>query len=178
MLDYLMVYHTEQGFDLPSLLNDDYFRAIKLLYNNKHYVSAMKLLMSFLDTVGYLEFGDRHGNFLLWLAAYADLSQVGVTAEELWELRNSLLHMTNLDSRKVKARKVQRLLFYVGIPPSDFPTGDEEGKYFGLWQFIQCILEAMSRYCASFNAEPSKSTTFFKRYDRIISDTRYFKIHL
>ena len=89
-----------------------------------------------------------------------------------------MLHMTNLDSRKVKARTVQRLLFYVGIPPDDFPTGDAEGKYFGLWQFIQCVTEAMSRYCASFNAEPSKTTTFFERYDRIISDTRYLEVQL
>jgi len=34
---------------LPALINDDYFLAIKLTYNAKHYVSSMKLLLSALD---------------------------------------------------------------------------------------------------------------------------------
>jgi hypothetical protein len=28
------------GFDLPRLINDDYFEAIRLLFNRSHYVSS------------------------------------------------------------------------------------------------------------------------------------------
>ena len=42
---------------------------------------------------------------LLWLNEYYDLATVGVTAGEFCELRSSLIHMTNLDSRKVHAEK-------------------------------------------------------------------------
>lgn len=176
MLDYLKVYLKGAEFDLPQLLNDDYFLAIKLLFNNKRYVSAMKLLLSFIDTVAYLEFDDTPGNFQRWLNTYADLDQVGITADELWELRNSMLHMTTFDSRKVKSRQTRRLSFYVGAPPSDFPTEDAEGKYFGFYQLIECVAAALGKYCASFNAEPSKSTVFFERYDQIISDVRYMEV--
>lgn len=178
MKDYLFEYHTPEGFDILRLFNDGYFLAIKLLYNNRRYVSATKLLMSAIDTVAYLDFGDSAGNFSAWLDTYADLQSLNVSSEEVWELRNSLVHMTNLDSRKVLSGKVQRLQFYVGFPPANFPTGDGETKYFGLWQFIQCIGVALQRFAESFNNEPKKFENFFSRYDRIISDTRYFEIEL
>ena len=48
--------------------------------------------MTFIDSAGFLEFGDTGDNtFVKWLNAYADLTAVGVTAEELWEHRNALL---------------------------------------------------------------------------------------
>jgi len=34
MVDYLDAYVTEGGFDIPQLLHDDYFPAIRLLFNN------------------------------------------------------------------------------------------------------------------------------------------------
>lgn len=51
MEDYLESYTSSDGFDMPKLLNDDYFNAIKLLFNSKYYVSCMKLIVSFIDTV-------------------------------------------------------------------------------------------------------------------------------
>lgn len=109
MKNYLLEYMKPNGFDLPRLLNDDYFNAIRLLWNNKQYVSVMKLLLSFLDTVAYLDSGDTPGNFQKWLNNYADITSLDVTADELWELRNSLLHMTNSDSRKVARGEVRRI---------------------------------------------------------------------
>lgn len=178
MDDYLFAYQKGNNFDLPALFNDDYLRAIKLLWNNKHYVSAMKLLMSTLDTVGYLEFGDKPGSFQAWLTDYANLGELGVTADELWELRNSLLHMTNLDSRRVVSGKVSRLMFYIGQLPEGHPPGDEEAKYLGMWQLIQCVAQAMSAYCNSFNVDPAKFRTFAERYDRVISDVRYLEFEV
>lgn len=61
--DYLESYLTENGFDFPRLFNDDFFDAIRLAYNHRRYVSSLKLLVSFIDTAAYLEFGDTPGNF-------------------------------------------------------------------------------------------------------------------
>ena len=175
MDDYVFTYRKGSNFDLPALFNDDYFRAVKLLWNNKHYVSAMKLLLSAVDTFGYLEHGDMPCSFQAWLTEYADLSELGVTADELWELRNSLLHMTNLDSRRVASGKVRRLMFYVGQLPESYPLEDAEAKYLGMWQLIQSVAQAMGMWCNSFNLNPAKSGIFFERYDRVISDARHLK---
>lgn len=176
MRDWLVDYHTDAGFDLPRLLNDDCFLAIKLLLNNQHCVSAMKLLMSALDTIAYLEFGDTPGSFQAWLNAYADLSFLGATADELWELRNSLLHMTNLDSRKVSAGKIRRLMFYFGHLPNGFPTEDARAKYMSIWKLIECVDEAFAKYCESFNNNAAKFEIFVARYDKIVSDKRYVEL--
>jgi hypothetical protein len=95
-VDYFGKYFNSQGFDFPSLINDDFLAPIRLLYQNKHYVSATKLLMTFIDSIGYVEYGDTVDNpFIKCLVTYADLTSVGVSPEELWEHRNSLLHMSS-----------------------------------------------------------------------------------
>lgn len=55
MEDYLVKYTTPEGFDVPRLINDDFFLAIKLLFNSGLYVSASKLLLSFIDSIAYVE---------------------------------------------------------------------------------------------------------------------------
>jgi hypothetical protein len=172
-VDYLPRYLTDDGFDLPSLLNDDYFLAIKLLFNNSYYVSATKLLISFIDTIGSIEFGDDGSNtFVRWLDTYVDLTPVGITAEELWEHRNSLLHMTNLDSRKVLAGKVKRLSCYVGTLPKGFPSEGQDQKYFNLQTLIHAVAAGMSIWAATFNTHRNKFETFVRRYDLVVSDNR------
>jgi len=173
MIDYLEHYTTDRGFDISNLINDDYFLSIKLLYNNRHYVSAAKLLFSFIDTIAYLEFGDISKNFQKWLDCYADLNSVGVNSSELWEMRNSLLHMTNPDSRQVLSGRVRRLVFYVGNLSESAPTEDETAKYFSLNDLIDAIISALQRWFLSFNENRSKMEDFIIRYDRILSDTRY-----
>ena len=42
MVDWLEKYTSEAGFDFSRLINDDYFLAIKLLYNNRYFVSCKK----------------------------------------------------------------------------------------------------------------------------------------
>jgi len=170
MVDYLKAYVHDGKFDIPALINDDYFKAIKLLFNEQHYVSAAKLLMSFLDTIAFIELGDVRGSFVTWLQKYADLRSVGVTAEELWEFRNGLLHMTNLHSRAVIAGRVDRLVFFVGnISPLAAPKGE---KYFKLKELIDAIVGAISRWIQSYNDDRSKIVDFVSRYDLTISDSR------
>lgn len=102
-IDYIGTFFTDEGFDFTGLLNADFFEPIRILFRAEHYVSATKLLVVAIDSVAYVEFGDGERNpFVAWLYRYANLGPIGVTPEELWEQRNSLLHMSNLDSRKVK----------------------------------------------------------------------------
>lgn len=132
MIDYLKAYVQDGGFDLPRLINDDYFKAIKLLYNAGHYVSCAKLLMSFINTVAFIDLGDVPRNFVRWLELYAVLTPIGVTAEELWEFRNGLLHMTNLSSRSVVRGTTAPLIMYVGNVPQGFRGSSNREKYFNL----------------------------------------------
>ncbi len=73
MTDYLQKYMTPNGFDVPALLNNDYFGAIKLTFNEKYYVSCVKLIVSFIDTISYLEYGDDRGIFIKWLNEFCEL---------------------------------------------------------------------------------------------------------
>jgi hypothetical protein len=172
MDDYLEKYMTSEGVDLPRLINNDYFEAIKLLFNNKQYVSCMKLLASSIDTLAFIEYGDSHNNFINWLNEYSDIKSVGITSSQLWELRNSILHMSNLDSRRVLDGKEKRISFCVAksgyVPETDF-----ENQYFNLMDLIEVIAQAISKWIASYNETPSKRTIFIERYDRIISDDRH-----
>jgi hypothetical protein len=178
-VEYLQKYLTDKGFDLPRLLNDDFFQPIRLLFNHGHYVSATKLLMNFIDSVGFIELGDTGENtFLKWLGAYAELTDLDVTGEELWEHRNSLLHMSNLDSRKVISGKVKRLMSYVGTLPPGFSSETVEAKYYNLFALIQVLAVACSRWSESYNHDRDKFEKFLDRYDLIVSDNRLLRIDL
>ncbi len=171
--DYLTHYMSEEGFDMSRLINDDYLVAIKLLYNNGHYVSALKLLMSFIDTLAFLEFDDTSRNFQRWLDQYVDLSDLEIVPDELWEMRNSLLHMTNSDSRKVRKGVVKRLMFYIGTLTKGLPSESDEAKYFELMALIRAVAYGVDKWANSYNIERSKFQSFVDRYDRIVSDSRY-----
>ena len=176
MADYLEAYTTPDGFDMPRLLNDDYFNAIRLLFNAKHYVSCMKLIVSFIDTIAYIELGDVHGSFVQWLKEYASLEKLGITEQQLWENRNSVLHMSNLDSRKVLSGKERRISFCVArsgyVPNPDLAT-----QYFNLKDLIDEIAQALSQWIKTYQDSPNKMVSFIERYDRVISDSRYAITH-
>lgn len=171
MADYLEAYITPDGFDMPRLLNDDYFKAIKLLFNANHYVSCMKLLVSFIDTIAYLELGDVSGNFVQWLRKYASIEKLGITEQQLWELRNSILHMSNLDSKKVLSGKEKRISFCVARS-GYIPNPDLDTQYFNFKDLIDEIAQALSRWIKTFQDNPDKMLVFIERYDRVISDSR------
>ncbi|MEX3843190.1 hypothetical protein [Paraburkholderia sp. BR10882] len=177
MDDYLFKYIDEEAgtFNMPALIHDDYFKAIRLLFNNQHFISCLKLLMSFLDTIAYVEFGDRAPRetpvFIDWLRTFADPDPVGATPEELWEFRNSLLHMSNLESRKVAAGKVARLTPYVGAQDHP-PSTDPMVKYINVNRLIEAVAAAIQRWIVSYNDHPEKMRTFVQRYDRVVSDDR------
>lgn len=172
MADYLELYTTPDGFDMSRLLNDDYFNAIRLLFNEKHYVSCMKLIVSFIDTVSYLEFGDVSGGFTQWLKKYASLEKLGITEQQLWEHRNSVLHMSNLDSRKVLAGKEKRISFCVA-KSGYVPNSNLDIQYFNLKDLIDEIAQGLAAWAKTLQESQNKMVIFIERYDRVISDARH-----
>lgn len=170
--DYLAIYVDNQGFHFTQLIHDDYFKAIKMLFNNGLYVSCAKLLMSCIDSMAYVEFGDVKGNFERWLEEYSDLSRCGITPAELWEFRNSLLHMTNLNSRKVRRGETSGIIPFIGGVqhlPSIHPSLPKPSN---LYILLQEIGSAICRWGESYNHDKDKLLKFIERYDETISDSR------
>ncbi|MER8995576.1 hypothetical protein [Mesorhizobium sp. M0678] len=169
MDDWLLKYRDGDALDLPRLIHDDYFLAVKLTFNAKLYVSSLKLLLSCIDSISYVEFGDQKTpSFIDWLDKYADLSKVGITSEELWELRNGVLHMTNLSSRQVTRKKVRRISIRIG---GEGETADGI-HYFNFFALIQVFAAALESWLGSYNDDREKFATFVERYDKTISDSR------
>jgi hypothetical protein len=170
MDDWILKYMKDGGLQLSQLIHDDYFEAIKITFNAKLHVSAMKLLLSAIDSLAYIEFGEEKINvFIKWMDVYADLKPLGITSEELWELRNGLLHMTNLDSRAVNKKKVRRISFHVGAKP--FYERDSI-HYFSFYELLMEVGRAHVRWLETYNVDFGKRVEFVSRYDQIISDSR------
>lgn len=173
-VDWLIHYTKNDGIDIPSLINDDYLKAIKLLYSNELYVSAMKLLLTCIDSLAYIEFGSDRGAFVKWMKEYADLSTILITPEELWELRNGLLHMSNLHASKVVQRKVRRVSFYVNSKEKSFKGFEEENIfYFDFRGLIDVYINGVKKWLKSYNTDRDKFPKFVERYDQTVSDSRF-----
>lgn len=173
MIDWLEKYRNGNEIDLVRLIHDDYFIAIKLTYNEGLYVSSMKLLLSCIDSLSYIEYGNvkKPHPFIGWLDTYADLSSIGVSSSELWELRNGILHMTNISSAKVRDNKVRRVSFKVG--GDRLTSVDADGIcYFHFYSLICVFSEAVKRWIESYNNDRDKMSKFVERYDETISDSR------
>ncbi|MHC1671698.1 hypothetical protein ACODUM_02440 [Stenotrophomonas maltophilia] len=173
MVDWFGKYFTESGFRFTDLIHDDYFVAIRLTYQKGLFVSSMKLLLSCIDSLSYVEYGDLRDppSFVRWLKAYADLRPLGITPEELWELRNGLLHMTNLNSTNVRKSSVRRISFRVGQSGTVLPdTGSI--YFFEFRALIDAVGHAIGRWANSYSVEREKITKFVERYDETVSDGR------
>ncbi|MGC0954893.1 hypothetical protein WKH09_15960 [Pantoea agglomerans] len=167
MPDYLDKYFLDGVFKFKELLVDDHVKPIHLLFNNKHYLSSIKLLMSFIDTVAYLEFGNVKKSFPNWLDRYCDLESLDITSGELYELRHSLLHMTNLNSHKVIQGKERRISY--SVAPLGTPTRTHSGiTFFNYVDFIPMFEKGMDKWIATYNSE--KLTSFVERYDQILRE--------
>jgi len=175
--EWYVEYIDNNKFHFDKLINDDFFEAIRILYNAKHYVSSMKLLMICLDTIAYLEFGDVKKNFHNWLNTYVDLTRIDITEDELWEFRNSILHMTNLDSRKVQSGQIRRLMFYVADTNTKYISETDEGKQFNFKELLDSIAIGISNWGMTYNTQKENFEILLNRYDRIISDNRKTTIY-
>jgi len=175
--DYLKTYIKNGSFDVMQLLYDDHFEAIKLLFNQGKTVSCLKLLMIFIDTMGFLEAGYNRGskNFITWLDKYVDLSSVGITALELWEFRNGILHMTNTEADKNRAGHLDRLVPRISSKAHSPTPGFKPFEILGL---IQAIGAGVGNWAQSLNDQRHEFPQFVARYDTLMSDRRrlYFEI--
>jgi hypothetical protein len=178
MDDWLVKYTDAKRINIPQLIHDDYFLAIKLTFNGGLYVSAMKLLVSCIDSLAYIEHGNQQGAFVWWLETYADLTSLGITAAELWELRNGILHMTNVNSKKVRQNKMRRISFRLGGPQDYLRDGADGIYYFDFYGLIQAFAEAQARWIETYNSDREKFARFVERYDETISDSRAAFTHL
>jgi hypothetical protein len=174
--DYLNKYLTDEGFDFGSLINDDFLMSIKLLFQNQKYVSMVKLLMSAIDSFAFLEYGDTKDTFKKWLDEFCNLKKIKLNSDELWEYRNSILHMTNTQSRKVIKKEVFALYFYVNHTDLEYMTTNGESKYFNLYSLQNIVNEGICMWIKSYKTKTEKFEQFFKRYDLILSENRYGKI--
>ncbi|ATA53271.1 hypothetical protein CKY39_08650 [Variovorax boronicumulans] len=179
-VDYFGSFFTKDGFDFTGLLNADFFQPVRILFQHQHYVSAAKLLLVAIDSIAYVEHSEttRENIFVRWLNTYADLAPLGITAEELWEHRNSLLHMSNLDSRKVVSGRTRRLVFFLGELPSSVKLDQSTTGYYNLQKLILAIGEACGRWCETYDTDRSKIEAFVKQYDLIASDARMMHVNL
>ena len=171
--DYLTTYFTEVGLDFPRLINDDFFEAAKVLWQRGKYISALKLTFSAIDTLGFIEFGDVDSCFINWLKGFCALEELGVTAVELWELRNSLLHMTNLESRKVQKGTVNGLVPVIIHPDADFPKEIDGLKCLDLFRLMTVTLpNGVGHWLKTYNEHREKFVSFVERYDKVVSESR------
>lgn len=171
MDDCLKKYIEDGSFDLCQLLNDDFFEGIRLTYSRGKYISSSKLLFSFIDTIAYVCYGDEGNVFTRWLNEYVDMSKIEAKSEELWECRNSMVHMSNLDSRKCLKGQVKRVIIYIGVSTS---ISAEAGIVFvNYTNLIHQVAAGIGKMASSFSASGFDVEGFFKRYDSILSDSRY-----
>lgn len=175
-VDYFGTYFTQDGFDFSRLLNDDFFQPVRLLFQAGYFVSASKLLMIAIDSIGYVEFGDKDATFIKWLKRYARLEPIGITPEELWEHRNGLLHMSNLRSRKVASGEVRALVAYVGKMVDGVKLDDEKTGYYDLQALIFEFGHACGRWIQTYDGDREKIHPFLERYDLIASDARMLRV--
>lgn len=175
-VDYLKKYISDDKFDIPRLINDDFFLAIKLCFKHKYYVSATKLLLSFIDSISFVAYGESNGKYFQeWLKEYCDLNSLGITEFELWEHRNSILHMTGLESRQVKNKKCKTIVGYIGKVSNMPNLNTSECSYYDMYDLMKNIAKGIEKYIASI--KPNELETFVERYDLIVSDTRMLIIN-
>jgi hypothetical protein len=178
-VDYLKKYITGNEFDIPALINDDLIQPVRILYNEKHYVSAAKLLLIAIDTISYIEYGDINENtFIKWLKTYGKLEELEISPEELWEQRNSLLHMSNSSSRKVASGKIRMLVFHIGKIPEHVNLSKENTGYYELHKLIVHFGTSCGKWLESYSVDRDKFKYFLERYDLIVSDSRMLHIEL
>lgn len=177
MEDWLVKYTVGNTFDFSGLINDDFLLAYKLLFNNKHYASATKLFMSCIDSLAHVEFGyvknrDERPVFSKWLDTYVELTPIGITSDELWELRNGLLHMSNLHSSKVERKITRRISISIGHVPSGLQSEEDDTQYFDLHSFYLAVCQGIGKWLKTYANDYAKFEVFVERWDKTVSDSR------
>jgi hypothetical protein len=176
---YFGKFFTKKQFDFSGLINKDFFDPVRILFQNQYYISSAKLLLVAIDSMGFIEYGDSKKNpFISWLDEYSNLKEIGITSNELWEHRNSLLHMSNLDSRKIRSGHTRRLVAYVGYLPEDVVLSDARTGYYDFQKLIFIIAKSIENWGLTYNIDRNKIHSFVERYDLVASDARMTSFYM
>jgi len=176
-LHFLQRYIIDGSFHFNRLINDDFFEPIKLLLNSRYIVPPAKLLLSAIDTFGFLAFGDEGNVFKRYSKDYIDVTSLKVTVEELWELRNALIHMTTYDSRRVRSNDVRRLLLMRGQFPKGVSNETFDGVYLNVDSLYLEIARSTERWGNDlFEGKRFDIETLVSRYETIISENHAWSV--
>ena len=89
-------------------------------------------------------------------------------------VRNSLIHMTNLDSRKVRSGRTQRLLPRFTHPDHDVAPFVDGTKVLHVARFVIAVLpKGIEKWLQSYNRNRGKFAEFVARYDTVVSEARW-----
>ena len=96
-----------------------------------------------------------------------------MSPEELWELRHSLVHMTNLASKNVESGKVEALTFIIAETDIDMPERLGDMKVLHLKRLLAMVLpHAIGQWVQTYYGDKRKQSLFVHRYDTIVSESR------
>lgn len=106
------------GVDMERL--DRYFKqitdAVGLLHSNSMFVQAVTLTYVYMDHMSWLTVdGKKHSphDFKKWVDDYMiSKNPFGCNSTDLWEARNSVIHMGTAESDKFQERKAKRIHYY------------------------------------------------------------------
>jgi hypothetical protein len=160
-----------------------YFESVVLLWENEHYITAVKLLLMNIDTMAYLQYRDtKPEHFKQWLMDYVDLSDVGVTADEVWEHRNALLHTSTLLSRAVRQGKIAYLVPGFGSspnPPSEFKEKmkerldvhySEEPKFYSIEKLYGAVLKGVQKFVFAVENDTNLQTEAYENFMDLVAE--------
>jgi hypothetical protein len=168
MFDYYSRYIKDERLDLAALINDDFVSAIRILWNARHYNSALKLLLCLIDTMSFVSTGRSNpGSFKGWLSRFVDLTDVGITADELWEHRNAILHLSTYESNKVRAGAVRKLVPYIG---RNRPPASDQHVYYDIHALLMAVFSGLGRYLQAMDRSDEMRQIFCRNYEKTISD--------
>jgi len=143
--------------DKLKVFMDSQIESIAVLYMKGLYVQSAMLLYASIDQMAWLSVkGESEPrDFKNWIDRYFDkdkLSEIGVSADELWEARNSLLHMSTSESRKIKKQSyekegvIRKIYYMAGYKCNDSERIDSvmvdlfklcEGFFWGANKFVE-----------------------------------------
>ena len=168
MSDYYGKYVKDGVFDMTALINDDFVNAIRILWQAKHYNSALKLLLCLIDTMSFVSTGRSNpGSFKQWLSKFVELQGLGVTADELWEHRNAVLHLSTYESNKVRDGSVRKLVPYAGRRS---PLPSNEHAFYDMHAFLMAVFAGLGKYLAAMDQSEEMRRIFCDNYEKTISD--------
>jgi hypothetical protein len=115
---------------------------------------------------------NSYGIFKLWLENYVSLPDLHVTSEELWELRNSLIHMTNYDSRRNINGSIDRVMIYSGIDTSEYSNSNDKQKLLNFNSMYEKTYDGVIKWLSEIMKSQEEKERFIQNYIFIASDFR------